>query len=294
MDHIAGNYGNLLGLALAVGLYAAVALGPQAGEVAATRRAAVLALGLGLWAAFFGFGVIFLEATLGLSASWAQVENLLIVAPFAGAIALWMLALFGPAARTTRAVVLALLAAMLAGFLVTPIASARGLPFASTDFGLAGVARAIGAVVLARSIFRDDLLGVPLPRIASARGTIAAASLASLFIVAQVAQNFFAAEYGLILGGVVAGAFLFAASPLQRVIEGATHRRDARPLAARSADEEHARETYRHALHLALNDGPLTDEEEARLAALADHLGLSARDAYAIKASVIDERRARA
>src|SRR5204863_2694547 len=61
------------------------------------------------------------------------------------------------------------------------------------------------------------------------RGTVRAAqskrlvaapvALALVFIVAQVAQNFFSAKYGLYLGGVVAGTFLFAASPLQRAME---------------------------------------------------------------------------
>ncbi|HLE95848.1 MAG TPA: hypothetical protein VI997_00625, partial [Candidatus Thermoplasmatota archaeon] len=155
------------------------------------------------------------------------------------------------------------------------------------EFGAFGIVRTIGAALLVLAIVRYDLLGVPLPRLAVSRGPLAAGALAILFVVAQVAQNFLAAQYGLLMGGVVAGAFLFAASPIQRAFEGG--RRD-RAVAAAAVPDDAALEAYRAAVRAALADGAMTREEEEHLADVAHHLKLSPRDALRVRREVEDAR----
>lgn len=154
------------------------------------------------------------------------------------------------------------------------------------DVGLHGLAHTLGALVLARAIIGRALLGIEPPALAIARGPLAAGSLASLFIVAQIGQNFLSARYGLLMGGVVAGAFLFAAAPIQRAFEAV---RDPAPRAAPDAPppaSPAAHETYRKALRLALHDGAMTREEERHLADLAHDLGVTYRDALALRDDV--------
>lgn len=175
---------------------------------------------------------------------------------------------------------------LLAGLAAATIALTPIMVRFNSQLGLFGVARTIGAGFLAAAVLKHDLLGVPLPHFALRRGPLAATALATLFIVAQIAQNFFATKYGLLLGGVVAGAFLFMASPIERLATRLLAN-DAPPRAgtpdARSPSAPVAREeSYRNAVRLALRDRRLTRAEEAHLHRLAEDLGLGASRAHAI------------
>lgn len=133
-----------------------------------------------------------------------------------------------------------------------------------------GILRTAGAVLLVLAVVKYDLLGVPLPRLVVRRGVLANGALAVLFIGAQIAQNFFSAQYSLLTGGVLAGAFLFAASPIQRAIERATDRQKANHAATESAIAG-----YKAALRAAMRDGTLTRREERHLAEVALALGIT-------------------
>jgi hypothetical protein len=149
----------------------------------------------------------------------------------------------------------------------------NGLEVANDRFGVFGLMRIGGWLVLVYAILTADLLGVPLPRVAVKRGTVAAGALAVLFIVAQLAQNFFSAKYGLYLGGIIAGTFLFAANPIQRRIEGLGHAA-AGKAKADAGIPERAAIAYKAALRAAMRDGKLTRREEGHLAEVAVALGL--------------------
>jgi hypothetical protein len=150
-----------------------------------------------------------------------------------------------------------------------------------SDSPIYGITRAVGAVLLVLAVIRGDVLQVPLPRIAVRRGAIATGALALLFIVAQVAQNFFSAEYGLLMGGVLAGGFVFAASPLQRAIERSGDRQ--KPGSAAPASAVVA---YKAALRAAMRDGTLTRREERHLAEAAVALGISPVQALDLRDAV--------
>jgi hypothetical protein len=146
------------------------------------------------------------------------------------------------------------------------------------DFGVPGIIRTIGAVLIVRAILRYDLLGVPRHRLVIDRGPATAAALATMLIVAQVAQNFFEATYGLVLGGAIAGAALFAAYPLQRWLEDRTPR----PGASGPKHEQ----AFADAVRLALLDGTLSREEEVTLHRMADDLGIRSGRAHELLAAV--------
>lgn len=164
-------------------------------------------------------------------------------------------------------------------------------------------------VGIVRSILAGGL-GYAILRLARPHATtrrsvaLAPVGLAVVFIVAQIAQNFFSAEYGLLTGGIVAGAFLFAASPIQRAME-----RLVRPEVARSdvtgqrpegasataaserlAQSEHA---YRIMYRRATADGRISEEEELALAHLADEAGLTTRRVTQLRHEIDREKGAR-
>lgn len=141
-------------------------------------------------------------------------------------------------------------------------------------FSLGGVARILVLATVGYAIFYGDLLARPLTPPTVRRGTLAGVGLMSLFITAQVAQNFLSDEFGLLMGGVVAGVVVFAAFPLQH-------------LAERHVRASHNDDVFRRAVKSALRDRVLKPKEERELMVLAGRLCLRNERAYAI----LDEER---
>ena len=250
-------------------------------EAARSERRAIacLALSVGLW-----WGFSHTASPLGAMRT-ADTWDMLLYAVFAAAGVIALAAYVPTPVAEPRVLRNTFVALILVAFL----GAALGPTFADhggAGFGTFGVLRTIGAVLLAVAVLRYDLLGVPLPRFVARRGGIATAALAALLVVAQVAQNFLAAQYGLLMGGVVAGALVFAASPIQRAIE----RRDAAParVPPATADNEDA---YRRALRIALKDRVVTEDEEIHLADLGERLGIPAGRARELRHEVERETR---
>ncbi|MHB8603861.1 MAG: hypothetical protein ACYDCK_01295 [Thermoplasmatota archaeon] len=260
---------------------AALAYAATAADARGERRAFVcVAVGFGLLDAFIG-GPGVPNDPAWLATGIEGVATLV-------ACGTWALALAAPDARPARHALLGLVGALFAGVAYGGLVIPRlGLDPAH-DYGANGVVRTVAASILSLAIFRYDLLGVRLPSLAARRGMLATAALAVLFIVAQVAQNFLASQYGLILGGVVAGAFLFAAHPLQRALEHGFGRAAREPRGAALMGSA-AREQYKTALRLALHDGAITRAEERYLAKLAQQLGVGAHDALELRDAVEGE-----
>ena len=239
------------------------------------RAVALLALSMG------AFPLFFVASSFARLVRLSPAEFWLWLALIAASCAPWFLATRGPDARVARNVLLALLGSALIG-LVFWAAVRINVGRLDLDFGVPGVVRTFAAVALVLAIVRHDLLQRPLPTWSVQRGTIAAIALAALLVVAQMAQNFLSAEYGLLMGGVVAGALLVAARPIERALEG---RRGVRaPLASEEA--------YRKAVRFALRDRQLTREEELHLHEIAEQMGLSGRRAHELLSEVEREVRA--
>lgn len=207
----------------------------------------------------------------------------LFAAAVVGAVSVaWLIVVARGGGRTALVAALLPLATMLAGMVPYLWDDA-----VFTDWGLVGIVRVIAWSILVHAIVKADILDLGLAPRAIDRSALAAGALAALFIVAQIGQNLLSARYGLLMGGVAAGAFLFAASPLQRALEA---RRAPPPGPTSSPDASGAsrvqEDRYRAALRLALRDRALTRDEEIDLHRLAEGLGLPAGRAHELLVEV--------
>lgn len=158
---------------------------------------------------------------------------------------------------------------------------------AAANYGEDGIARTIACALFALALIRDGLLGADVHELAKRRGSLAVAGLAAFLIVAQVAQNFVASEYGLLLGGVIAGVLVIAARPLERALDGRT------PAARAKSTAERERSFRAAARRFYRVDGGLTHEEERELMLIGEQLGLSVARIYEVRDEVEKESRTR-
>jgi hypothetical protein len=168
---------------------------------------------------------------------------------------------------------------------------AEVLVFGNSETGLVGIARIVSALLIGVGLLAGALDERVEASVRFRRSTAAAGALALLFVVAQVAQNFFSAEYGLLSGGIIAGTFLFAASPIQKRIERMGERKPGANASIAAVSPGANDEAYRHAVRFALRDRQLEPAEELALADLAERLGVGARRATEIRLEVQAERK---
>lgn len=204
----------------------------------------------------------------------------------------WAFVMVRRESRVARAVALAILGATLLGVLRV---ATTGIGLFFDPLGTVGLARLAGWVVLAITVVSAGWLDIKF--LSRHRTGLAAAALALLFIVAQVAQSFFSAEFGLLTGGIVAGAFLFAASPIQRAMEAF---RDREPRAsAPSSPREVAlasganEDVYADAVRFALRDAVISLAEDRHLTKLAHRLGIHPERAIELREKCEREKGAR-
>lgn len=144
------------------------------------------------------------------------------------------------------------------------------------DGGFGAVANLLALAGVAYALFRLDLVGTPIPR--PRAGVLASVALATLFITAEVVQNFTSDSFGLVTGGILAGAAVFVAYPLQRAAERAVDR-GAGPAGS-------ATDKYRRFVETAWRDGRLGANERLLLGEARRQLGLDAEAAAAIDEAV--------
>lgn len=205
---------------------------------------------------------------------------LFVDAPLAFAIvlacaALWMRAALRNADRTARNVALVTLAATLLGMLRH---ATSGHDSIEDPIAAVGLARLVGWVIVAWSLIRGGWLDTAF--LSRHRAGLAAAALATLFVVAQVAQQYFEAQYGLMMGGAVAGALLFAASPVQRAMERLSAGQGKGQGQGGDGSALRREEVYRKALRIALKDRRISRAEELHLHELAQELAIPGARAH--------------
>lgn len=260
-------------------------------EFAAT---ATVASGLAVWP--ITYAAMLPPAELFPSAGAYAREGILtaiLVAPFLVALVAWSRAGKPEDARPRRALVATLVGVPVGFLALVPFARPGvpgNVPWAILDSTF-GIARFIGLAILAYGVFSLDWLGWGRSEKQDRRAFLATGALAALFIVAQVAENLIDERYSLVLGGVIAGAFLVAARPIERAIERVTlgPRPEASALAATTPPAQEER--YRNAVRLALRDRVVTRDEEHHLFALAQGLGLTPERAHRILVEVEQEAR---
>lgn len=222
----------------------------------------------GLSAIAFGGYALWYLAPSAESLPWLGI-------PFVGAVAATSIAWLGATRdhepRLARNVLLTLCAFATASLLYYGVVAPTYMDGQTS--GTSGIVRTMTAAALAWAILRFDEGSDESRRYISA---VRLAGLAALFVVAEVAQNFLSAEYGLLMGGIVAGALFFAARPIERALE----RRQ--PAGAPVAKER----SFLAAARRFHRNGTITHEEERELMILAEHLGIPASRAYELRDEV--------
>ncbi len=124
------------------------------------------------------------------------------------------------------------------------------------------------------------------------RGTVAGVFVATFLIAEQLAQNYFAAQLGLVFGAVTTGLLLFGLGPIRRFAEGLAE--GAMPNVSASTEYAAFRklEVYRAALESLADDGEIDEKERALLNRLRLKLSIQPDDALALKRDALAERKA--
>lgn len=154
-------------------------------------------------------------------------------------------------------------------------------PIAYTLSALAGI------IVLAVGMLRVQLLDVDLRvKWTIERGTLVAIAVATIVLVAELAQIWVSSTLGVIAGIVVAVGLIFLKRPLERAAQRVAD--VAMPNVQDTPEwrEDRKGELYQTAVRLALADGTVNEEEERQLAQLAAQLGLDELRARGLRHAV--------
>jgi hypothetical protein len=258
------------------------ALPPE--DVAGRRQLAVMAAGVVMFPAF-------LQATFAAQPDFALratgIANIAAAVLHAG---LWLRAAAEGGGSSARNAALFPLGMCLAALVLD--ATLGG--YAALDAaGVFGVVRTLGVAALAYAILRHQLLGIDVKvRWTIKQSTVAAVFIAVLFVVSELAKEFFAgAANSTLIGIAAAGMLVFAIAPLQRAAERVASvvvplSADARPgTRAPEPARGVAKNTgiYRDAARYALRDGVVSRAEHLHLAELATALRLSPEEAFHLR-----------
>ena len=180
----------------------------------------------------------------------------------------------GPHGRLARNLTLGLLACVALTMFVTPSPGIQ-------RSGIGGILLITAGLLALWGMLKFGLLGRDPGKPILSPATLAAIGLAALFMTAQVAQNFLSDELGLLAGGLVAGAAVFAAYPIQRAAERTLERHAKRGPAGE----------YRALAEHAWSDGNFGPKERLMLSETRRRLRLSAEAAQAIEDEVARRQR---
>ena len=236
-------------------------------EVAEARALVTLAAGLVTYPLAYFFAGVTPPLALAVLVSAFPLLAALVAIMHAGAVA-------GRTARLAYVVAFAVA-------LVTILAERPG-----RDVGLVGIARVVSLGVIAYGVFSLGALGPSRHAAQDRSAALLTGSLVALLIVTQVAQNFLSSQYSLLMGGIVSGALVFAARPLERALEA--RRGPARVMPAADAARERSFLAAARRFH---RDGSISREEERELMILAEHLAIPPSRAYELRDEVERERR---
>ena len=157
----------------------------------------------------------------------------------------------------------------------------------------AGASRVVMTALVAYAILRYHAFGIHATlRFGISKSTIAAVFIAVFFIASEAAQQFLGDTLGSTYVGIAAaGALVFAMAPLQRAAERLAERAvpSAGPGSATVAQRSTKEEAYRRALRIALRDRVISRAEEVHLHDVAEHMGIGAGRAMALRVEIEQE-----
>lgn len=257
------------------------------------RSTALAATG---FVAIAAFGAAFVTALLAQAAADGSLATTPLVVRFAetllAAFFLPILARWAWAARrgADRVEALTFLAVLGASAAAGILARATaGSTVANTAGGVPSV---LFALLVLYGVLRGRLFGIDVKvRWTLSKSTIAAVFIAVFFVASETAQQFFGDSLGgTYVGIAAAGMLVFALAPLQRAAERIAEKAvpvAGVPVPVAAADGRADREeSYRRALRIALRDRALSREEEVHLHEVAEHMGIGAGRAMALRVGV--------
>lgn len=115
------------------------------------------------------------------------------------------------------------------------------------------------------------------------RSTVAAAFVATFFIVSELAGNYFSSQFGTVLGVLCTGALVFFLEPIQRAAQQLSDA--AMPNTHDTPEYEIFRklQVYEAAVRAALEDGHISDRQRRVLNSMIESMGIDARAAQTLE-----------
>lgn len=109
------------------------------------------------------------------------------------------------------------------------------------------------------------------------RSTVAAAFVATFFVVSELASNYLSNQLGAVLGVLCTGALVFFLDPIQRTAEKLSNA--AMPNTHNTPEYEKFRkyQVYESAVHAALEDGHISERQRRVLNSMVDSMGIDTK-----------------
>ncbi len=134
--------------------------------------------------------------------------------------------------------------------------------------------------LVAYGVLRTQLFDVDL-RIKRGlrRGTVAAAFVATFFVVSELAGNYLSARFGTVLGVLGTGTLVFFLDPIQRAAERVSNAAMPNTVATPEYEAFRKLQVYDSALHAAFEDGHISDRQRRVLDSMIDTMGIDRQTA---------------
>lgn len=122
------------------------------------------------------------------------------------------------------------------------------------------------------------------------RSTVAAAFVATFFVVSELAGNFLSNQLGAVLGVLLTGALVFFLDPIQRAAERVSNA--AMPNTHDTPEYESYRklQVYENALQAALEDGHISERQRRVLNSMVQSMGIDKTLAAKLEADALSSR----
>lgn len=142
------------------------------------------------------------------------------------------------------------------------------------------VAVIIYVPLVAYGVLRTQLFDVDL-RIKRGlkRGTVAAAFVATFFVISELAGNYLSNQFGTILGVLGTGTLMFFLDPIQRAAERVSDAAMPNTVATPEYESFRKLQVYDSALHAASEDGHISDRQRRVLDSMIDTMGIDRQTA---------------
>lgn len=179
--------------------------------------------------------------------------------------------------------------------LALPLATAAGVAVQEPFYHVACACFSAGwaiatPLLVGYALGRHQLFGTDMGmRLALRGGTVGGLVLAGSFMLTKVVEGWTDATFGnwgILVGGAIAGLLLFLLSPLQRLAERLMATATPAKAGPQSMKRDERLALYKDQVELVWHDGQMSRKERLMVDRLRERLGLSAEETVAIEAAV--------